>query len=103
MNPGCRKACWLTFCLSLFASITDLDVKISFFNTHPSIKGALSIDKLSCVGLSYEEHLIFMVLMEDSTIMDEDIINSMLELSVEIICECPTEPAELIQQRKRKE
>ena len=38
-----------------------------------------------------------MVLTEDATAMDEDIINGMLELPAEIIGECPAEPVELIQ------
>ena len=81
---------------------TDSDRNISFFNTHPGIKGVLSIDKLSYDGLGYEEHLIFTVLTEDGTTMDEDIINSMLELPAEIIGECPDESVELIQQRERR-
>lgn len=50
---------------------TDSDRNISFFNTHPGIKGVLSIDKLSYDGLGYEEHLIFTVLTEGGTAMDE--------------------------------
>ena len=80
----------------------DSDRNISFFNTHPGIKGVLSIDKLSYDGLGYEEHLIFTVLTEDGTVLDEDIINSMLELPAEIIGECPAESVELIQQRKHR-
>ncbi len=43
-----------------------------------------------------------MVLTEDATAMDEDIINGMLELPAEIIGECPAETVELIQQRERR-
>ena len=103
MNLGCRKVCRLIFCLLPFASATWIRTEIfPFFNTHPGIKGVLSIDKLSYDGLGYEEHLIFTVLTEDGTVLDEDIINSMLELPAEIIGECPAESVELIQQRKHR-
>lgn len=78
---------------------TDSDRNISFFNTHPDIKGVLSIDKLSYDGLSHEEHLIFTVITEDGTTMDEEIINSMLGLPAEIVGDCPPETPELIAQR----
>lgn len=78
---------------------TDSERNISFFNAHPGIKGALSVDKLSYDGLSHEEHLIFTVITEDGTVMDEDIINSMLGLAGEIVGDCPPESPELVQQR----
>lgn len=78
---------------------TDSDRNISFFNTHPGIKGVLSIDKLSYDGLSHEEHLIFTDITEDGTTMDEEIINSMLGLPAEIVGNCPPESPELIAQR----
>ena len=78
---------------------TDSERNISFFNTHPGIKGVLSVDKLSYDGLSHEEHLIFTVITEDGTVMDEEIINSMLGLPAEIIGDCLPETPELIAQR----
>ena len=77
----------------------DSDRNISFFNMHPGIKGVLSIDKLSYYGLSHEEHLIFTVITEDGTTMDEEIIDSMLGLPAEIVGDCPPESPELIAQR----
>jgi len=81
---------------------TDSDRNISFFNMHPGIKGVLSIDKLSYDGLSHEEHLIFTVITEDGTTMDEEIINSMLGLPAEIVGDCPPETPELIAQRNMR-
>ena len=80
----------------------DSERNISFFNTHSGIKGVLSIDKLTYDGLCHEEHLIFTVITEDGTVMDEDIINSMLGLPAEIIGDCPVESPELIQLRKQR-
>ncbi len=81
---------------------TDSERNISFFNTHQGIKGVLSVDKLAYDGLSHEEHLIFTVIPEDGTDIDEDIINSMLGLPAEIIGDCTAETSELIQLRKKR-
>lgn len=81
---------------------TDSDRNISFFNAHPGLKGVLSLDKLTYDGLSHEEHLIFTVITEDGTSMDEDIINGMLGLPAEIIGDCPAESSELIQLREQR-
>jgi similar to helicase subunit of dna repair complex len=81
---------------------TDSERNISFFNTHSGIKGVLSVDKLTYDGLSHEEHLIFTVITEDGTVMDEDIINSMLGLPAEIIGDCPEETPELIRLREQR-
>jgi ERCC4-related helicase len=81
---------------------TDSERNISFFNAHSSIKGMLSIDKLTYDGLSHEEHLIFTVITEDGTVLDEDIINSMLCLPAEIIGDCPAETPELIRLREQR-
>lgn len=80
----------------------DSERNISFFNTHSGIKGVLSIDKLTYDGLCHEEHLIFTVITEDGTVMDEDIINSMLGLPAEVIGDCPVKSPELIQLRKQR-
>lgn len=81
---------------------TTSERNISFFNANPGIEGMLSIDKLSYDGLSHEEHLIFTVVTEDGTEMDEDIINSMLGLPAKIIGECPGESPELIRLREQR-
>ena len=81
---------------------TDSERNISFFNTHSGIKGVLSVDKLTYDGLSHEEHLIFTVMTEDGTVMDEDIINSMLGLPADIIGDCPSETPELIRLREKR-
>lgn len=81
---------------------SESDRNIAFFTNHPDLKGVLSVDKLSYDGLTQEEHLIFTVRTEDGTEMDEDIINSMLELPAEVIGECPAEDAELVAERRHR-
>jgi len=81
---------------------TASDRNISFFTAHPGLKGVLSVDKLSYDGLGYEEHIIFTAITEDGTLLDDDSINSMLELPASIIGECPPESIALINQRKER-
>ena len=81
---------------------TNSDRNISFFTNHPGLKGMLSVDKFCYDGLGQEEHLIFTVITEDGTIMDEDAINAMLELPAAIIGDCPPESAALIEQRSQR-
>ncbi|MDO4755190.1 MAG: SNF2-related protein [Parabacteroides sp.] len=78
---------------------TDSERNISFFNTHPGIKGVLSVDKVSYNGINHEEHLIFTVITEDGTLMDDEIVNSMLGLPAEIVGDCASESSELVQLR----
>ena len=44
------------------------------------MRGTLSVDKLSYTGFETEEHLIFTVVTEDGTEVDEDIVNRFMEL-----------------------
>lgn len=81
---------------------SDSERNISFFDANPGIKGVLSVDKLSYNGLSHEEHLLFSVITEDGTLMDDDIVNSMLSLPAEIIGACPSESPELVQLRETR-
>lgn len=81
---------------------SDSERNVSFFNANPGIKGMLSVDKLSYNGLSHEEHLLFSVITEDGTLMDDDIVNSMLGLPAEIIGACPSESPELVQLRETR-
>ena len=64
---------------------THSERNISFLNAHPHLQGILSIDKLSYEGIGEEEHLVFSVLTQDGTVMDEDTINSMLELPATVV------------------
>ena len=64
---------------------THSERNISFLNAHPHLQGILSIDKLSYKGIGEEEHLVFSVLTQDGTVMDEDTINSMLELPATVV------------------
>lgn len=81
---------------------SDSERNVSFFNANPGIKGMLSVDKLSYNGLSHEEHLLFSVITEDGTLMDDDIVNSMLGLPAEIVGACPSESPELVQLRETR-
>lgn len=81
---------------------TSSERNISFFNAHPGIKGMLSVDKLTYNGLSHEEHLLFSVVTEDGTLMDDDIVNSMLGLPAEIIGDSPHETPDLVLLRETR-
>ena len=100
---------WLSESMSVPLSNAELrfeytasDRNISFFMTHPGLKGVLSVDKLSYDGLGYEEHIIFTAITEDGTALDDDSINSMLELPASITGECLPESIALINQRKER-
>lgn len=100
---------WLSESMSVPLSNAELrfeytasDRNISFFMVHPGLKGVLSVDKLSYDGLGYEEHIIFTAITEDGTALDDDSINSMLELPASITGECPPESIALINQRKER-
>lgn len=81
---------------------TASDRNISFFTSHPRLKGVLSIDKLAYDGLSQEEHMIFTTTTEDGTVIDDDMINAMLELPATIIGDCSEESQSLINQRQKR-
>ena len=98
---------WLSESMSVPLSNAELrfeytasDRNLSFFMVHPGLKGVLSVDKLSYDGLGYEEHIIFTAITEDGTALDDDSINSMLELPASITGECLPESIALINQRK---
>lgn len=100
---------WLSESMSVPLSNAELrfeytasDRNISFFMSHPGLKGVLSVDKLSYDGLGYEEHIIFTAMTEDGTALDDDSINSMLELPASITGECLPESIALINQRKER-
>ena len=100
---------WLSESMSVPLSNAELrfeytasDRNISFFMAHLGLKGVLSVDKLSYDGLGYEEHIIFTAITEDGTALDDDSINSMLELPASITGECLPESIALINQRKER-
>jgi len=74
--------------------------RISFLENHPNIRGTLSIDKLTYNGFETEEHLIFSVLTDDGTALDDDLINRIMELPATIIGDRHNEPAELDELRR---
>lgn len=73
--------------------------RVSFFDTHPGLKGVLSIDKIAYDGIGEEEHLVYTIITEDDTTMDDDLVNRLLELQGTIDGDCPPETAELIDTR----
>lgn len=100
---------WLSESMSVPLSNAELrfeytasDRNISFFMAHLGLKGVLSVDKLSYDGLGYEEHIIFTAITEDGTALDDDSINSMLELPASITGKCLPESIALINQRKER-
>jgi chromosome segregation ATPase len=64
------------------------------------LRGTLSVDKLSYTGFETEEHLIFTVVTEDGTEVDEDIVNRFMELPATVIGDCEPETAELNEKRR---
>ena len=81
---------------------TGSERRYSFFDTHPGLKGILSVDKLAYKGVGDQEHLIFTVETADGTVLDEDLVNRMLELPGEATEEIPAETAEFIQKRDER-
>lgn len=75
----------------------------SFFDEHIGLKGVLSIDKMSYEGIGDVEHLVYTVITQDGTPMnDEELINRMLELPGTVCGDCPPESAELIALRNER-
>lgn len=81
---------------------TGAERRNSFFDTHPGLKGILSVDKLAYEGIGDQEHLIFTVETEDGTSLDEDLVNRMLELPGEMSEGVPSETAAFIAKRDER-
>lgn len=73
---------------------------IGIFMKHPNCKGVLSIDKLAYAGLTTEEHIVFTVITEDGTVIDDNDVNRMLELQATIVGATSPETDALIAQRE---
>ena len=58
-----------------FKHTNSPDHKISYLESHPSLKGALSVDKLIYTGFENEEYLVYSIIAEDGTEIDEDMVN----------------------------
>ena len=76
------------------------DHKISYLESHPNLRGALSVDKLIYTGFENEEHLIYSIIAEDGTEIDEDMVNCFMELPATVIGNCDSETAELNEKRR---
>lgn len=81
---------------------TNSERNISFLNAHPHLQGILSIDKLSYDGIGEEQHLVFSVVTQDGTAMDEDTINSMLELPASVVSDSVQETKDLQEIRQQR-
>lgn len=76
--------------------------RVSFFDNHSGLKGVLSIDKMSYEGIGDEEHLVYTVITEDGTTIDDEMINKLLELPGTIDGDCPPESTSLIDLRTQR-
>ena len=102
-------ASWLTEALAqplpsayLQFDHTHSERNISFLTTHPNLRGMLSIDKLTYEGISEEEHLVFSVLTDDGTPVDDETVNRILELPAAVAGPCPEEGEELRALREQR-
>ena len=71
-----------------------------FFNTHPGLKGVISLEKLIHKGIDNEEHLIISVITEDGTYFDDDSVFDMMQLPSTILGMCSPVSVELIRLRQ---
>jgi len=72
---------------------------ISFLDTHPNLRGVLSVDKLTHKGIQNEEHLILSVVTEDGTDVDADMVARIMELQAAVVGVCSPETEALIRAR----
>ena len=54
----------------------------------------LSIDKMSYNGIGEEEHLVYTVITDNKTDLDDDLVNRLLELPGTVDGDCPPESAD---------
>ena len=100
-DPMCQewllqaKAEQIPFGAIRFDYTNSPDHRISFLENHPNLRGVLSMDKLVYSGLDTEEHLIFSVVTEDGTELDDDMVNRIMELPAEMIGEIEKNDDEL--------
>lgn len=73
---------------------------IGFLDTHPYLRGALSMDKLIYSGFEAEEHIVISVVTEDGTEIDDDMMNQILELPAIVCGDCPPETEEIERRRR---
>lgn len=81
---------------------SDSDRRIGFLDEHRGLRGVLSIDKLVYNGISEEEHLVFSIITEDGTTIDDDMMDRILQLPSEIVGDCPEEEEALIALREER-
>ena len=81
---------------------THSERNISFLNAHPHLQGVMSIDKLSYEGIAEEEHLVFSVVTRDRIAIDEDTVNSMLELPATVVSDSSPETEALQATRQQR-
>jgi hypothetical protein len=76
--------------------------RISFLDNNPNLSGIISIDKLTHKGIENEEHLIFSVITDDGTPIDDDMLDRIMRLKATVVGDCPPETADLIAQRQER-
>jgi len=76
------------------------DKHIGFLTDHPNLRGTLIIDKLVHRSIEDEEHLIFTVVTEDGTHIDDDMVFQIMELPASVVGESATDVAELFERRQ---
>ncbi len=100
-DPMCQE--WLSQAMSTplpsiairFDHKNSQEHHISFLENHPNLRGILSVDKLIYHGFDIEEHLIFSVVTEDGTEVDNDMVNRIMELPATIIGEAVSKVEEV--------
>jgi len=73
---------------------------ISFLDVHPNLSGVISVDKLIHKSISNEEHLIVSVITTDSTEVDNETVDRIMELQATVVGKCAPESAALIAARQ---
>ena len=76
--------------------------KIGFLDEHIGLKGILSIDKLIYNGLSEEEHLVFSIITEDGTVIDDEMMDKIMQLPCAADGNCTAETQALIALREER-
>lgn len=81
---------------------TNSDRNISFFAEHVGLKGTISIDKLGYEGISDDEHLVYSIVTNDGTALDDELVEKLFELKGKVVAGSFLEGAKLLATRKNK-
>lgn len=99
-DPLCKE--WLEEAIaaplsaaSICFDYTNSGRNIGFLSSRPNLRGKLSLDKLVYSGAETEEHLVFTVITDDGTKVDDDMVNRIMELPVACIEERRIDTADM--------